>query len=318
MRYCLECGYSRQGLPKDAVCPECGEADSFDKQREICTALVNKPLALLWRVMTLRRLPKGWWVVFENKRPSRFKPWLTICIGILILLTYDYLGQCVQIKTQTATFLYDTNDPQQSVIQEVSNRTDFYFLSTEGNNSEISYPKGFAQTINSNGSINSTIKIGKKRSTQLTFNRNFIRPSTTQSFIRFLLAYSIVVWLLSRFLWLPLIARDRCASVFRCAAQQTIVIFVAHVLWLIAISLLGFLLIIITSLSSVIALRQISEPYSILHIVAAIFCPTILWARLISTDNLKHEFPRRFSARLLLVGFTVLAAFAVFTWPWFW
>ena len=312
MRYCLECGYSRQGLSQDAACPECGEADVFEQQREVCASLAARPWSLLWRVMTMRRLPKGWWVVFEEKPPSRFKPWQIVLTGVLILFTFSALGLFVRIESTTTSFFYDINDPQRSVITEISVRTDRRYLTTVGSSAEIHFLQGYAQLAGPN------LKTGYKRSTRLAFGRDSSGPWPRLPFVGFLLAYTIAIWLLSRFVWLPLIARDRRASAFRHATQQTAVIYLAHVVWLIAALLVGFLATLTMSLVSTVPLHWINIPCLVLLLVMLIIGPAVIWWRVMSTDTLRYEFPRRIWAGVLLTGCTLLAALAVFTWPWFW
>ncbi len=313
MRYCLECGYSRQGLSQDAVCPECGEADVFERQREVCASLAARPWSLLWRVMTLRRLPKGWWVVFEDEPPSRFKPWQILLTGVLILLAFGALSLLVRIESTTTSFLYDVNDPQRSVITELWARTDRHNLATVGSSYSIQMLPNSAQVAGSNP------RTGYKRSTRFAFGRDPSGRGPDPRLVGYLLAYTIVVWLLSRFVWLPLIARDRRASAFRHAAQQTAVIYVAHVVWLIAASLLGFLATLTMSLISTVPLHWINIPRVILLIVMMFIGPGVIWWRVLSADTLRYEFPRRIWAGVLLFGLTLVAMVGVrITWPWFW
>ncbi len=281
MRYCLECGYSRQGLSQDAVCPECGEADVFEQQRDMCASLAARSLWLLWRVMTLRRLPKGWWVVFDDQPPSRFKPWQIVVTGVLILLTFCTLGLFVRIETTTTSFLYDVNDPQRSVITELWARTDRHNLATVGSSYTIQMLPRSAQAAGSNP------RTGYKRSTRFAFGRDLSDRGPDPRLVGYLLAYTIAFWLLSRFVWLGLIARDRRASAFRHAAQQTAVIYVAHVLWLIAASLVGFLATLTMSLISTVPLHWINIPWVILLIVMMIIGPGAIWWRVISADALR-------------------------------
>lgn len=311
-RYCLECGYSRQGLSQDAVCPECGEADVFEQQREVCASLAARPWSLLWHVMTLRRLPKGWWVVFEDSPPSRFKPWQIVLTGVLILFTFSALGLFVWIESTTTSFLYDVNDPQRSVITELWVRTDRHNLATVGSSYTIQMLPRSAQVAGSNP------RTGSKRSTRIAFGRYPSGPGPDPRLVPYLLAFTVTVWLLSRFVILPLIARDRRASAFRHAAQQTAVIYVAHVVWLIAASLVGFLATLTMSLVSTVPLHWINIPRVVLLIVMMISAPPVLLWRVMSADTLRYEFPRRIWAGVLLFGLTLVAVVGVrITWPWF-
>jgi hypothetical protein len=301
MRYCRECGYSRQGLSQDAVCPECGEADVFEKQREVCVSLAARPWSLLWRVMTLRRLPKGWWVVFEDQPSSRFKPWQIVLTGVLILSAFSTLGLFVRIESTTTSFLYDANDPQRSVIAEVSVRTDRHILAMVGSFYTIRVLPTSAPLVGPN------LRTGYKRSTRLAFGGDPSRRGPDLRFVRFLLASTIAVWLLSRFVWLPLIAGDWRASAFRHAARQTAVIYVAHVVWLIGASLVGFVATLTMSLVSTVPLQWIFEPCVVLLMMTMIIGPAVIWWRVMSADTLQYEFPRRIWAGVLLAGCTLVA-----------
>ncbi|MEE9129219.1 MAG: hypothetical protein V3T84_04315 [Phycisphaerales bacterium] len=313
MRYCLECGYSRQGLSQDAVCPECGEADVFEQQREVCASLAARPLSLLWRVMTLRRLPKGWWVVFADKHPLRFKPWQIVLTGVLILFTFCALGLFVRIESTTTSFLYDVTDPQRSVIAEVSVRIDRYNLATVGSSYTIRFLPTSAPLTGPN------LRTGYKRTTRFAFGRDSSGSGPHPRLVVYLLVYTIAVWLLSRFVWLGLIARDRRASGFRHAARQTAAIYVAHVVWLVAASLVGYLATLTMSLVATVPLQWINIPWVILLIVMTIIGPAVIWWRVMSTDTLRYEFPRRIWAGVLLTGCTLVAVVGVrITWPWFW
>lgn len=318
IRYCLECGYSRQGLPEDAVCPECGEADSFEKQREVCAALANKPLTFLWRVMTLRRMPKGWWVVFEEEHPSQFKHWQFFLAGLFVFLTFSSLGQFIHIESTTTTFMHDINDPLRSPIVDISIETEKFFLTTAVDSHKFNFQPGLVLLAQARQSNQSTVKLSKRRSTRLAFGRDSSEYGPKLSFIGFLLMHTIVVWILSRFVWLPLIAQDSSTLAFRYATRQTTVIYVAQVLWLIALSLVGFIAFLTDSLVSVITLEWIYAPYTVLQTLVIIFGSAVLWSRLISTDNLKLEFPRRLWAGLLLIGFTLLPMLALIIWIRFW
>ncbi len=315
MRYCLECGYSRQGLSQDAVCPECGEADVFDQQREVCASLAARPWSLLWRVMTLRRLPKGWWVVLEEKHPSRFKSWQILVTGVLILLAFGALSLLVRIESTTTSFLYDVNDPEQSVIAEVSARFDRHNLTTLGSSYHFQIGQTSAQFVRPN------LRTGYNRSTRFLFGRDLSRPESDLRFVGNLLAYTIAFWLLSRFVWLPLIARDRHASAFRHAARQTAVIYVAHVLWLIGVAVIGFLAMVTASLVSTVPLDWINIPWVILMAATMILGPAVIWWRVISADRLRYEFPRRIWAGVLLTGCIAVSLVplrVVFIWPRLW
>ncbi len=301
MRYCLECGYSRQGLSQDALCPECGEADVFEKQRDVCASLAARPLSLLWRVMTLRRLPKGWWAVFEDKHPSRFKPWQIVLTVVLILFTFSALGLFVRIESTTTAFFYDVNDPQQAVITELWARTDRHNLATVGSFYTIRSLPTSAALMGPN------LRTGYTRSTRLAFGGDPSGRGPDLRFVGYLLASTIAVWLLSRFVWLPLIARDRRASAFRHAARQTTVIYAAQVAWLIAASLVGFLATLTLSLVSMVPLQWIFMPCVVLLLVMMIIGPAVIWWRVISADTLRYEFPRRIWAGLLLAGCTLVA-----------
>ena len=304
-RYCLECGYSRQGLSQDAVCPECGKADVFEQQREVCASLAARPWSLLWRVMTLRRLPKGWWVVFEDEPPSRFQPWQILVTGVLILLTFCALSLFVRIESTTTSFLYDVNDPQRSAITELWVRTDRHNLATVGSSYTIQMLPRSAPVVGSNP------RTGYQRTTRLAFGRDPSGSGPNPRLVGYLLAYTIALWLLSRFVLLPLIARDRRASAFRHAARQTAVIYVAHVVWLIAASLVGFLATLTMSLISTVPLHWINIPWVILLIVMMIIGPGVIWWRVISADTLRHEFPRRIWAMVLLVGLPLVAVVGI-------
>lgn len=313
MRYCLECGYSRQGLSQDALCPECGEADVFEKQRDVCASLAARPWSLLWRVATLRRLPKGWWVVFEDKPLSRYKPWQIVLSGVLVLSAFSALGMLVRIESTTTAFFYDVNDPQRSVIAEIWARTDRHNLAAVDSSYTIQLLPMSAPIAVSNP------RTGYKRSTRIAFGRDPSGSGPDPRLIGFLLAYTIAVWLLSRFVWLPLIARDRRGPAFRHAAQQTAVIYVAHVIWLIAASLVGFLATLTMSLVSTVPLHWINIPCAVLLIVMMIIGPGVIWWRVMSADSLRYEFPRRMWAGVLLFGLTLVTAVGVrITWPWFW
>ncbi len=313
MRYCLECGYSRQGLSQDAVCPECGEADVFERQREVCVSLAARPWSLLWRVMTLRRLPKGWWVVFDDQPPSRFNPWQIVVTGVLILLTFCTLGLFVRIETTTTSFLYDANDPQRSVITELWARTDRHNLATVGSSYTIQMLPRSAQAAGSNP------RTGYKRSTRFAFGRDPYGSGPNPRLVGYLLAYPIAFWLLSRFVLLPLIARDRRAPAFRHAARQTAVIYVAHVVWLIGASVVGFLATLTMSLVSTVPLHWINIPWVILLIVMMIIGPGVIWWRVISADTLRYEFPRRIWALVLLFGIPLVAVVGLrIASPWLW
>ena len=313
MRYCLECGYSRQGLAQDTVCPECGEADVFEQQREACASLAARPWSLLWRVMTLRRLPKGWWVVFEDEPPSRFQPWQIVVTGVLILFTFCALGLFVRIESTTTSFLYDVNDPQRSVITELWVRTDRHNLATVGSSYTI-------RSLPTSGPIaGPNLKTGYERSTRFAFGRDPSGSGPTPRLVGYLLAYTIAFWLLSRFVWLGLIARDRRASAFRHAARQTAVIYVAHVVWLIAASVVGFLATLTMSLVSTVPLQWINIPWVILLVVMMIIGPGVIWWRVISADTLRHEFPRRIWVIVLLVGLPLVAVVGIrIMSPWLW
>ena len=313
MRYCLECGYSRRGLSLDAVCPECGEADVFEQQRDVCASLAARPLALLWRVMTLRRLPKGWWVVFENEAPFRFKPWQILVTGVLILLAFSALSLFVRIESTTTSFLYDVNDPQRTVITEVWARTDRHNLATVGSSYTIQMRPRSARVAGRN------LRTGYQRTTQFVFGRDPSGSGPNPRLIGYLLAYTSVVWLLSRFVLLPLIARDRRAPAFRHAARQTTVIYVAHVVWLIAASLVGFLATLTMSLVPTVPLHWINIPWAIVLIVLMIIGSGVIWWRVISADTLGYEFPRRIWAGVLMFGLPLVAAVGIrVTWPWIW
>lgn len=313
MRYCLECGYSRQGLAQDTVCPECGKADVFEQQREVCASLAARPWSLLWRVMTLRRLPKGWWVVLEEKPPSRFKPWQILVTGVLILLTFCALSLFVRIESTTTSFLYDVNDPQRSVITEFGVRIDSHHLTTIG----ISYHLQFRQT--SAQRVGPNLRTGYKRSTRFAFGRDLSRRRSDLRFVGNVLAYTIAFWLLSRFVWLPLIARDRRASAFRHAARQTAVIYVAHVVWVIAAAVMGFVVMATASLASTVPLDRIYVPCVLLRVFVLIVWPAALWWQVMSADRLRYEFPRRIWAGVLLFGLSLFAVVGLrSTWPWFW
>ncbi len=313
MRYCLECGYSRQGLSQDAVCPECGEADVFEQQRDVCASLAARPWSLLWRVMTLRRLPKGWWVVFEDDPPLRFKPWQILVTGVLILLTFCALSLFVRIESTTTSFLYDVNDPQQSVIAEVGVRFDRHKLTTLGSSYDIQFRQTSAQFVGPN------LRTGYKRSTRFLFGRDLDWPGSDLKFVGNLLAYTIAFWLLSRFVWLPLIARDWRASAFRHAARQTAVIYVAHVVWVIAAAVMGFVVMATASLASTVPLDRIYVPCVLLRVFVMIVWPAALWWQVMSADRLRYEFPRRIWAGVLLFGLSLFTVVGLrITWPWFW
>ncbi len=312
MRYCLECGYSRQGLSQDAVCPECGEADVFERQREVCASLAARPWSLLWRVMTLRRLPKGWWVVFADQHRLRFKPWQFVLAGVMIVLTLGTLGLFVRIESTTISYLYDINDPQRTVLSQESVRTDTHHLTTVGSSYHIQFPPPSAQLTGPN------LRTGYKRSTRFAFGRDPSGSGPELTFVGYLLAYSIAVWLLIRYVWLPLIARDRRASAFRHAARQTGVIYVAHVAWLIVASVVGFLATLTMSLISTVPLHWINIPWVILLLVMMIIGPAAIWWRVISADRLRYEFPRRIWAGVLLAGLTLVAVMVVFIGPRVW
>ncbi len=311
-RYCLECGYSRQGLPQDALCPECGKADLFEKQREACASLVDRPLSLLWRVMTLRRLPKGWWVVFDDEHPPRSNPWQYVVSGVLIVLAFGALSLFVRIESTTTTYWYDINDPQHSVIAEQSVRTDRHHLTTIGSFYRIQILSPSAQLVGPN------LRTGYARSTRFAFGLDRRGPGPELKFVSYLLAYSIVVWLLSRFVWLPLIARDRRASAFRRAARLTAVIYVAHLLWLITASVLAFLATLIVSLVSTVNFLRIEVPSVGLLLVVLIISPVVIWWQAISADTLRQEFPKRIWAGVLLTGLTLVALMVVYIGPRVW
>ena len=311
-RYCLECGYSRQGLSQEAVCPECGNADVFEKQREVCASLADRPLSLLWRVMTLRRLPKGWWVVFEDEHPPRSKPWQIVVTGVLIVLAFGALSLFVRIETTTTSYWYDINDPQQSVIAKQSVRTDRHHLTTIGSYYHIQFLAPSAQLVGPN------LRNGYNRSTRFAFGLDPKGSGPEIKFVGYLLAYSIVYWLLTRFVWLPLIARDRRASAFRRAAQKTALIYVSHVLWLILASAAGFLATLTMSLISTVPLHWLNVPWVILLLMMMTIGPAVIWWRAISADNLRYEFPRRIWAGVLLVGLTLVAMMVVFIGPRVW
>ena len=312
MRYCLECGYSRQGLAQDAVCPECGKADVFEQQRDVCVSLAARPWSLLWRVMTLRRLPKGWWVVFEEKprRTSRARPADVMDFSAAVVLAvFFFLGMFVRVDSTTTSFLYDVNDPQRSVITELWARIDRHNLATIGSSYTIRFLPTSARLVGPN------LRTGYTRSTRLAFGGDPSGRGPDLRFVGYLLAYTIAFWLLSRFVWLPLIARDRRASAFRHAARQTAVIYVAHVGWLIVASVMGFLATLTMSLISTVPLHWINIPWVILLLVMMIIGPAVIWWRVISTDKLRYEFPRRIWAGVLLTGLTLVAMMVVFIGP---
>ena len=120
-------------------------------------------------------------------------------------------------------------------------------------------------------------------------------------------------------MWLGLIARDRRASAFRHAARQTAVIYVAHVVWLIAASVVGFLATLTMSLVSTVPLQWINIPSVILLVVMMIIGPGVIWWRVISADTLRHEFPRRIWVIVLLVGLPLVAVVGIrIMSPWLW
>ena len=136
-----------------------------------------------------------------------------------------------------------------------------------------------------------------------------------------MLTYTIAFWLLSRFVWLPLIARDQRASAFRHAARQTAVIFVAHVLWLIGVAVIGFSAMITASLISTTPLDWINIPWVVLLLATMILGPAVIWWRVISADTLRYEFPRRIWAGLLLIGCIVASLVPpqiLVIWPRLW
>ncbi len=315
IRYCLECGYSRQGLSQDAVCPECGKADVFEKQREVCASLAARPLALLWRVMTLRRLPKGWWVVFDGEHPLRFKPWQILVTGVLILLAFGVLSLSVRIESTTTSLLYDINDPQRSVVTEFGVRTDRLHLTTIGSSYHLQFRQTSPQLVGPN------LRTSYNRTTRFAFGRDLSRPGSDLRFVGNLLAYTLAFWLLCRFVWLPLIARDRRALAFRRAARQTAVIYVAHLVWVIAAAVMGFVVISTASLVSTVPLQWIFKPCVLLLLVTIFLGPAVIWWRVISADRLGYEFPRRIWAGVLLVGCLVASLIPlriVFIWPKLW
>ena len=315
MRYCLECGYSRQGLSQDAVCPECGVADVFDQQRDVCASLTARPWALLWRVMTLRRLPKGWWVVFDSEHRLRFKPWQILVAGVLILLAFGVLSLLVRIESTTTSFLYHINDPQRSVVTEFGVRTDRLHLTTIGSSYHLQFRQTSAPLLRPN------LRTGYHRSTRFLFGRDLSRPGSGLKFVGNLLAYTIAFWLLCRFVWLPFIARDRRASAFRRAARQTAVIYVAHVVWVIAAAVMGFVVMATASLVSTVPFQWIFKPCVLLLLVTIFLGPAVIWWRVISADRLGYEFPRRIWAGVLLVGCLVASLIPlriVFIWPRLW
>ncbi len=270
-------------------------------------------MALLWRVMTLRRLPKGWWVAFDNESPVRVKPWQYLLAGVLIVLSLGALSLFVRIETTTTSYWYDINDPQHSVIAEQSVRTDRHHLTTIGSYYRIQFLAPSTQLVGPN------LRIGYNRSTRFAFGLDPKGSGPELKFVGYLLAYSIVYWLLSRFVWLPLIARDRRASAFRRAARQTaVMIYVAHVLWLILASVAGFLATLTMSLISTVPLNWLNVPWVILLLVMMTIGPAVIWWRAISTGTLRHEFPRRIWAGVLLAGLTIVAMMAVFIGPRVW
>lgn len=311
-RYCLECGYSRQGLPQDALCPECGKTDVFENQRDVCTKLAARPLALLWRVMTLRRLPKGWWVVLETEPRGRLKPYRMVIAGILMLLAFGALSLFVRAESITTSFLYDVNDPQQSLITETGVRFDRHLLMTMGPASDLQYMLTPVQIVGPN------LRTGQHRTTRFLFGRDLSRPGLDVRFMANLLAFTIAFWLLGRFVWLPLITTDRRALGYRGAARHTGVIYVAHSLWLIGVAVTAFLAKVTVSLISTASFDWITFPGAILLVVTMIFGPAVIWWRVMSTDTLRQEFPRRIWAVVLLIA-CILASLiplrVVFVWP---
>ena len=121
-----------------------------------------------------------------------------------------------------------------------------------------------------------------------------------------------------RFVWLPLIARDWRASAFRRAAQQTALIYVAHVLWLILASAAGFLATLTMSLISTVPLHWLNVPWIFLLLVMMTIGPTVIWWRVISADTLRQRFPRRIWAGVLLIGLTLVAMMVVYIGPRVW
>ena len=98
-------------------------------------------------------------------------------------------------------------------------------------------------------------------------------------------------------------------------------IYVAHVLWLIAASLVGFLATLTMSLVSTVPLQWIFKPCVYLLLVTIFLGPAVLWWRVISADRLRYEFPRRIWAGVLLVGCIVASLVPlriVFIWPRLW
>lgn len=136
-------------------------------------------MALLWRVMTLRRLPKGWWVVFEDKQrgASQVRPADVMDFAAAVVLAaFFFLGTFIHVESTTTSFLYDVNDPQQSVITEVSVRTDRHFLATIGSSYTIRSLPTTAPLVGP------TLRTGYKRSTRIAFGRD---PSGLAPDLRF-------------------------------------------------------------------------------------------------------------------------------------
>lgn len=120
--HCLYCGYNRRGLRADGLCPECGKPDLREVQRAECLSLARKPLKLVWRFVTLRRLPLGWWEVFDDPKAAPFparRIWATLAVSLLLLSTLMVLGSMVRVEGKTRTFYYDVNDPDRESVGEI-------------------------------------------------------------------------------------------------------------------------------------------------------------------------------------------------------
>jgi len=299
--HCLYCGYNRRGLRADGLCPECGKPDLRAVQRAECLSLARKPLKLVWRFVTLRRLPLGWWEVFDDPKTAPFparRIWAMLAFSLLLLCTLMVLGNMVRVEGKTRTFFYDVNDPDRESVAEIRSdqlgiaMTPFLFRS-----------RGWSAPPPRPAQSHWAITTEYTRRINVDFELSWLRDIAGLSLI--LGVYIILSWIFLRYAWLNCIIarRDKIDEEARTAAKRTadclVMIIPAQIIWTFAVTIVVSCII----LASPFGLTTLAAwgPAEIPIFVVLFFFAPVAWWRALASDKGHRVIPYRGWAFILLL-----------------
>lgn len=304
MAHCLYCGYDRFGLTDGAPCPECGHPDDFAARRAECLALGAKPFRLLWRFLTFRRPPVGWWevLVHSETAPSRVRhvALSLLCIGFMVSLAAILVRTGAPELRQTRhAFHYQSSDPARAPVQEISSGLYVFRLSPlpVWRNDSAS---------NSPGTVPASNWLATSTTSRIELHGGAGSPEDRLDAIPvtlFFAIYTVFLWAVLRYVWLNttlalnrnLLPEERRAA--RRAANYDLTIPAANLLASLFPGLIGFAV-------------GMAVPHASLEVIGMaaglsasavllLFAP-LSWWRMLAADRSRRVFPKRWLAVLLL------------------